>query len=97
MGITFLMWTVNLSSKARKNRRKLPASIEEAFKVLLAELEVSGPNRANWANYSKLGPHVHHCHIRKGRPTYVAVWSVENSKIRIIEVTYVGTHENAPY
>jgi hypothetical protein len=91
------MWTVNLSSKARKNRRKLPATIEAAFKTLLAELELCGPNRANWPNYSKLAPTVHHCHIKKGRPTYVAVWQIERGRIKIIEVIYVGTHENAPY
>ncbi|MDQ7830932.1 MAG: cytotoxic translational repressor of toxin-antitoxin stability system [Desulfovibrionaceae bacterium] len=91
------MWTVLLSSRARKNRRELPTAIEAAFKVLLAELEYVGPNRANWANYSKLGSQTHHCHIKKGRPTYVAVWRVEKGQIRIIEVTYVGTHEKAPY
>jgi mRNA-degrading endonuclease RelE of RelBE toxin-antitoxin system len=91
------MWTVNLSSKARKNRLKLPATIEAAFKVLLAELELNGPTRQNWASYSKLGENTHHCHIKNGRPTYVAVWRVEKGQIKIIEVTYVGTHENAPY
>ncbi|WP_246287960.1 cytotoxic translational repressor of toxin-antitoxin stability system [Desulfolutivibrio sulfoxidireducens] len=75
----------------------LPARIEAAFKVLLAELECDGPTRANWANYAKLGDQTHHCHIKKGRPTYVAVWRVEKGRIRIIEVTYVGTHEKAPY
>lgn len=91
------MWEVNLSSKARKNRRKLPTAVEFAFQVLLAELEMNGPVRANWANYSKLGKVVHHCHIRKGRPTYVAVWKEEKGTIKVIEVTYVGTHENATY
>jgi phage-related protein len=79
------MWTVNLSSRARKNRRNLPASIEAALKVLLAELELAGPNRANWTNHSKLAPNVHHCHIKKGRPTYVAVWRVEKGHIKVIE------------
>jgi hypothetical protein len=91
------MWTVTLSSKARKGRLKLPAAIEAAFKVLLAELELNGPTRQNWANYSKLGKNLHHCHIKKGHPTYVAVWSVEKGQIKLIEVLYVGTHENAPY
>jgi len=35
--------------------------------------------------------------LRKGRPTYVAVWEIRKDEIRLIEVTYVGTHENAPY
>ncbi len=91
------MWTVTLSSRARQGRRKLPAMVEAAFQTLLAELELSGPVRPNWANYSKLGPDLYHCHIRKGRPTYVAVWRAEKGRIKIIEVVYVGTHENAPY
>ena len=91
------MWTVNISSKARKNRLKLPQAIEAAFKTLLIELELNGPTRNNWENYSKLGKYTHHCHIKKGHPTYVAVWRVEKGQIKIIEVTYVGTHEKAPY
>lgn len=91
------MWTVNLSRTACKNLKKLPSGVHAAFKVLLAELELDGPYRANWSNYSKLGKDIYHCHIRKGRPTYVAVWKVENGIIKIIEVSYVGTHEKAPY
>lgn len=54
--------------------------------------------RGNWPNYGKLGENRHHCHLKKGRPTYVAVWEVaETGEIRLIEVTYVGTHERAPY
>lgn len=37
----------------------------------------------------------HHCHLRKGKPTYVACWAVTNENK--IEVFYVGTHEGAPY
>jgi hypothetical protein len=52
--------------------------------------------------YSHLSPGTlshdrHHCHLKKGKPTYVAVWEVKNREIRLIEVTYVGTHEKAPY
>ena len=32
----------------------------------------------------------------KGKPTFVVVWEVKNEQIRLIEVTYAGTHENAP-
>jgi len=62
---------------------------------LFAEIRQSGPVRGNWPNYGKLGSNLHHCHLKKGRPTYVVVW-VERSRGEI-EVTYVGTHENAPY
>jgi hypothetical protein len=40
---------------------------------------------------------MHHCHLRRGNPTYVAVWEVTNKQIKLVEVRYVGTHENAPY
>ena len=46
---------------------------------------------------SKLSRTRHHCHLKRGRPTYVAVWDVHESKQRLIEVTYVGTHARAPY
>jgi len=63
------------------------------------EIGVSGPARANWANYSKIKgkTNCHHCHLRKGNPTYVAVWQVVNQKERIVEFRYVGTHEKADY
>ncbi|WP_237707634.1 hypothetical protein [Desulfocurvibacter africanus] len=40
---------------------------------------------------------VYHCHLNKGRPTYVAVWQVLDKVVCLVEVTYVGTHEKAPY
>jgi mRNA-degrading endonuclease RelE of RelBE toxin-antitoxin system len=91
------MWTVNLSNNARKNTKQLPVAVEAIFKALLAELEAAGPFRHNWPNYSKLGANVYHCHIKKGRPTYVAVWTINDRTIKILEVLYVGTHEKAPY
>jgi hypothetical protein len=56
-----------------------------------------GPVRGNWDNYSKLTGNRHHCHLKKGQPTYVAVWHVTDKTIKLVEVIYVGTHEKAPY
>jgi hypothetical protein len=64
---------------------------------LLRDIELYGPVRGDWPNYGKLGKGRHHCHIKKGKPTYVAVWEEKDKKIKLIEVTYVGTHERAPY
>ena len=64
---------------------------------LMEEIAHSGPVRGNWANYSRLDEDTHHCHIKKGKPCYVAVWQVIDKEIRLIEVKYVGTHEKAPY
>jgi len=62
---------------------------------LIREIELTGPVKGNWPNYSKLGKERHHCHLKKGKPTYVAVWEVKNKEIRLVEVVYAGTHEKA--
>lgn len=90
-------WSVNITEKARKGARRLPTAVLAALKLLMAEIELKGPVRGNWANYGKLGEGRHHCHLKKGKPTYVAVWEETDRTIRIIEVTYVGSHEKAPY
>ena len=33
----------------------------------------------------------------KGHPRYVAVWKVADYEIRLMEIRYVGSHENADY
>ena len=77
---------------------RLPKRIQEVLELLLRELEAQGPVRGKWPNYSKLSETRHHCHLKKrGRPTYVAVWDVYNGRQQLVEVIYVGTHENAPY
>ena len=92
-----MAWEVILSRKAEKAATKLPRSVLEALRLLMGDITLAGPVQGAWPNYGKLGPHKHHCHIKKGRPTYVAVWEVTDNQIRLIEVQYVGTHENAPY
>ncbi len=92
-----MAWDVRMSRKAAKNLKKLPVSIQERFKALALELKAAGPVRDRWQNYGKIRgtADCHHCHIKKGKPTYVAVWHVKNENI--LEVTYVGTHEGADY
>lgn len=63
----------------------------------MEEIKHSGPVRGNWPNYGKLGDGRHHCHLKKGKPTYVVMWEERDREIRLIEVTYAGTHEKAPY
>ncbi len=76
---------------------KLPERVRERLFALLLEMEQAGPIRGNWPNYGKRGLRRHHCHIKKGRPTYVAVWEEADGTVRLVEVTSVGTHEKAPY
>lgn len=90
-------WTIDVHRKVSKGLHKLPASVQDSLITLLREIELHGPVRGNWPNYSRLGSSRHHCHLRKGRPTYVVVWQVKNPTSRLVEVVYVGTHEKAPY
>lgn len=65
-----------LSRKADKQKDKLPASVRDALISLVHEISRGGPGRGDWPHYGKPGPKLHHCHIKKGKPTYVAVWEV---------------------
>ncbi len=90
-------WTVTITKKARKQREKLPKPVLRIFNVLLANLREFGAYQPQWKNFGKLTPNKFHCHIKKGQPTYVAIWEIRDKEIKLIEVKYVGTHENAPY
>ncbi|PIE70606.1 MAG: cytotoxic translational repressor of toxin-antitoxin stability system [Deltaproteobacteria bacterium] len=90
-------WTVILSKKTMKKVSKMPVAVKQQLFLLLKEIEVSGPVRGNWPNYIKLDKNRHHCHIKKGKSTYVAVWEVIDKKIQLVEVMYAGTNEKAPY
>lgn len=95
-------WTVRFSNKANKQYLKLLSSgsrpsITDAIDFLIIEIQIYGPERVDWPNYGKLTANSYHCHLRKGKPTYVACWTIRDKKLKQIEVYYVGTHENAPY
>lgn len=89
-----MSWTVNIKKKVVRGLKKLPKNIQEDLAALVADLEDSGPVRGDWPNYSKLADGSHHCHLNY---SYVAVWVEEDKQLKIIEVTYVGSRENAPY
>ncbi len=93
-----MTWEVDFTAKAEKQALKLPSeNLKAILATLIAEIELNGPKRTNWKNYSKLSAHTFHCHIKTGKPTYVVCWRVENKKVKLTEVYYVGTHEKAPY
>lgn len=92
-----MAWTVQWKKKIEKQIGELPKPVQLQFRELVRDIQLAGPVRGNWKNYGKLGPGKHHCHIKSGRPTYVVCWEVVDKKIEIVEVTYVGTHEKAPY
>ncbi len=90
-------WAVIFHRQVVKALPTLPEAVCARFGVLSREIEELGPVRGNWKNYGKLLKNQHHCHLRAGRPTYVACWEVLDLEKRIVEVYYVGTHEKAPY
>ena len=92
-----MKWTVVFTIRARKQKEKLPRTVQEILFQLMREIEAAGPVRGDWPNYSKLTDGRHHCHLKKGNPTYVAVWREDKGQIRLIEVIYAGSHEKAPY
>ena len=92
-----MAWTVQWKKKVEKQLRELPELVLFQFRILIREIQVAGPVRGNWKNYSKLAQSTHHCHIKSGRPTYVVCWEVVDKKCEIVEIYYVGTHEKAPY
>ncbi|MGK5593881.1 MAG: type II toxin-antitoxin system RelE family toxin [Parachlamydiaceae bacterium] len=94
--MTQATWTITLTGQAKKAFKELPNSTAKTFRLLLEDLEMNGYQRFNWPNFSKLKEALYHCHLEKGRPTYVACWRVYK-KEKLIEVYYAGTHEKAPY
>jgi len=91
------LWVVKLSHRTDRSLDFLPNPVRGALALLISDIEAGGPVRGDWPNYSRLGQRRHHCHLKKGHPTYVAVWEELDTEIRLVEVTYVGTHEKAPY
>ncbi|OGQ90775.1 MAG: hypothetical protein A2289_02715 [Deltaproteobacteria bacterium RIFOXYA12_FULL_58_15] len=95
------MWSVQFTAASAKALKKLPQRVQRTAAALAAELAVCGPvlHGKGWRNFGKLRGRAdqYHCHIKSGRPTYVACWGMVSRSQRVIEVSYVGTHENAPY
>jgi len=94
-------WKIIFSHKAAKQAEKLKQSTLSVLRLLTEDLTQKGPLLITWPNYGKLygrkNEYKWHCHLSKGRPTYVCCWKLINNQKRTIEIYYVGTHENAPY
>ncbi len=92
-----MQWTVTIKKRLEKQLGQLPKAVKASLIALMKDIENYGPVRGNWPNYGQLSSSRHHCHLKKGRPTYVAVWEVKNKERKLVEVIYAGTHEKAPY
>ena len=87
-------WTVKVKKKVAKGLLKLPKNVRQALEALAADIRATGPVRGDWSNYSKLADGSHHCHLTY---SHVAVWVVIDVASRLVEITYAGSRENAPY
>jgi mRNA-degrading endonuclease RelE of RelBE toxin-antitoxin system len=94
-----MVWNVRFTSKAEKQAKKLPPKVRESLFALVLEIRKLGPTRTIWHNYGKIKDKkdCYHCHLKKGKPTYIAIWKVTDKESKLVEVRYVGTHENADY
>jgi hypothetical protein len=84
---------VRIKKDAIKGARLFPDRVLKKFRQLLRDLRQEGPFQPKWPNYSKLGPHLYHCHLDY---SHVACWELEKDTI-LIEVYYVGSRQSAPY
>ena len=87
------LFNVLIKKKVLKNLSRIPLDIQEKFWLLIEEIELKGPARSDWKNYSKIGQNEHHCHLSYH---WVACWKELNDNLEI-EVYYAGSRENAPY
>lgn len=99
--VYYMKWKLNFTNRCAKATSLLDEKTLKVLQVLVVDLEAFGPFPGKrWPNYGKLTgsdkEDRRHCHLLKGRPTYVCCWRVLK-KERVIEVYYVGTHEKAPY
>ena len=89
------IWTVEIKRKVKRRLYKLPEDIQEKALALAIDLRKHGKNPGKkWKNFSSLSETTFHCHLSY---SYVACWEVIDEKIRLMEVYYVGSREDAPY
>ncbi len=80
--------------KILKAARSMPKREQTLFVRLVKDLEDRGPVLPEWPNYGMLeGTNTYHCHLSYH---WAACW-IETVKGIELEVTYVGSRENAPY
>lgn len=99
--VYYMKWNVQFTNKAVKQAQQLDENVLLVLQTLVDNLKTYGPAPgSHWHHYSKLHgkkqEDKRHCHLMKGKPTYVCCWEVFKPLNRI-EVYYVGTHEKAPY
>lgn len=83
--------------KLKFSGQKKP-SILDAIDALTCDLSLRGPWLTEWPNYGKIeegkNECFHHCHLKKGKPTYVACWKVIDEKAKKID-DFMSAHMKA--
>ncbi len=87
-------WEVAFTGRAAKQAKKLPQREQNILIRLVRDLQLRGPVQPGWKNYSRLGKGEYHCHLSY---KWVDCWRVEDGELRLIEIYYAGSRENAPY
>ena len=94
-------WKVSINRQAAKKMQKIKGRPAIALRLLLEALRDDGPYQPRRPNFGKLRGKKDewHCHLNRGRPTYVVCWRLIKGKKNEeeIEVFYAWTHEGAPY
>ncbi len=89
-----MVWTVHFTKRAAKKIDKLPKREEELLHLLVLDLESHGPVQSDWKSYSRLSDTTYHCHLSY---KWVVCWEVQDKSVKLIEIYYVGSREDAPY
>jgi hypothetical protein len=87
------MYEVTIPNRVMRGLDKLPDDVQDVFWLLVDELRAKGAIRKDWDNFSSLGRHRYHCHVKR---KHVACWMWIKGSI-FIEIYYAGSREGAPY
>ena len=88
-----MQYEVIWKKKIDKQILEMPEAEQKAVDLLVKDLKKKGPIQQSWRNFSRIGKNKYHCHLSYH---WVACWHCEKKSI-VVEVTYAGSRENAPY
>jgi len=60
-----MTWVVEIVRRTLKQLDRLPITAREGLTDLIRDMELHGPARGNWPNYSRLSEGRHHCQIKE--------------------------------
>jgi hypothetical protein len=70
-----MAWEIRFTARVRKQKDKLPESIALRLEALAKAIMATGPKQPSMPHFGRFRNwpgEVYHCHLNKGRPTYVA-------------------------